>query len=378
MHERRFFHTATLLTDGKVLVTGGIDTLATKLTPLQDALRSAEVYDPSTDAWEVVPEMTTPRNLHQALPLADGRVLVGGGCRGFEYTDTEGTWIFCIPERTAEIYDPAANAWTLAGSFTHPPGAITLLGDGRVLAAGSAEDGLGPFGPESELLDPRTGVLERTGDMKSGAWLHALVPLPSGEILSVGGYVDVGSPDDINRVTQLYQPSSGTWRRVGDFPARRVWSAVAALPGGDVLRAGGCANQVPTCPKTEPLPLAWRYHHEEEVWRETTPMLYPRLAASPVSLGKKLMLAGGNDVWVPPDGAPVDYYRAPVAEIFDPDQETWSPAGLMPHYVLGGGAAVALESGEVLFTGGFVESPLGTFVAIPSVQRWTPPRPEQP
>ena len=88
------------------------------------------------------------------------------------------------------------------------------------------------------------------------------------------------------------------------------------------------------------------------------------------------MLAGGNDVWRPPDGGPADYYRAPVAEIFDPDQETWSSAGLMPHYVLGGGAAVALPSGEVLFTGGFVESPPGTFVAIASVQRWTPPSPQ--
>ncbi|HUM09465.1 MAG TPA: hypothetical protein VLT82_00785 [Myxococcaceae bacterium] len=372
MHEARFFHTATMLSDGRVLVTGGILTLPVSDVPVLDALPSAELYDPASNSWKLLPEMTTPRNLHQAFLLRDGRVLVGGGCRGLEFTQRHGTWIIGIPERTAEIYDPRTNSWSSAGTFTHPPGAITLLPDGRVLAAGSAENAMGPFGTESELLDPTTRLTESTGSMPAGAWLEDLVPLPSGEILSVGGYRAVGSGADINLTTQLYQPSSGTWREVGKFPVPRVWSAVAGLPGGDVLRAGGCVNQVPVCTQ-EPVPLAWRYHHEEEVWEPTTSMLHPRLAASPVAIGGKVMLAGGNDVWRPTDGGTADYYRAPEAEIFDPEHETWASAGLMPHYLLGGAAAVVLPSGEVLLTGGFIEYPAGFFKAINAAQRWTPP-----
>ena len=375
MDAGRFFHTATTLTDGRVLVTGGIVGLPSSETPLLEAMPSAEIYDPAMNTWRVVAEMTTPRNLHQALLLGDGRVFVGGGCRGLQYVETHGVWIICVPERTAEIYDPSMNSWAPT-AFSHPPGAIILLPDGRVLAAGTADQAMGPFGPESELLDPATGRTEPTGSMGSGVWLEALVPLPSGEVLSVGGYRAVGSGSDINLVTEIYRPSSGEWRQAGPFPVPRVWTAVAALPDGDVLRAGGCVNQVPTC-LVEPVPLAWRYHHEEEIWKPTAPMLHPRLAASPVAIGGKLMLAAGNDVWRPPGTNVVDYYRAPEAEIFDPEHESWTSAGLMPHYVLGGGAAVALLSGDVLFTGGFIEYPPGVFRAIDAVQRWTPV-PSQP
>ncbi|HEY6888159.1 MAG TPA: kelch repeat-containing protein, partial [Solirubrobacter sp.] len=70
MNLAREGHTATLLLDGRVLVTGGFG----------DAEgRSAELYDPATNTWTPTPNMSTPRVNATATRLLDGRVLVVGG-----------------------------------------------------------------------------------------------------------------------------------------------------------------------------------------------------------------------------------------------------------------------------------------------------------
>src|SRR5207302_296704 len=63
--------TATLLTNGKVLVAGGVNSTG--------PTSSAELYDPATGLWTPTGSMTTPRFGHTATLLPDGRVLVAGG-----------------------------------------------------------------------------------------------------------------------------------------------------------------------------------------------------------------------------------------------------------------------------------------------------------
>lgn len=69
----RTLHTATLLADGRVLVTGGqtVDT--------QQSLRSSELYNPATGSWTATGNLTTARVNHVAIRLQNGRVLVAGG-----------------------------------------------------------------------------------------------------------------------------------------------------------------------------------------------------------------------------------------------------------------------------------------------------------
>src|SRR5688500_18086054 len=59
MSTARWKHTATLLTDGRVLITGGQDSANT-------ALATAEIYDPALDDWSLTQSMSTPRNGHTA------------------------------------------------------------------------------------------------------------------------------------------------------------------------------------------------------------------------------------------------------------------------------------------------------------------------
>lgn len=113
-------HTATLLPDGRVLITGGLE-----LGVAQFA--SAELWDPRTGAFGPTTDMTVARRDHVAILLADGRVLIAGG------HDDEG-----LPVASAELYDPVLRTFTAAPDMTAPRWlfSATLLLDGRVLIAG--------------------------------------------------------------------------------------------------------------------------------------------------------------------------------------------------------------------------------------------------
>jgi hypothetical protein len=64
-------HTATLLASGKVLITGGVDTLG--------RLASAELYDPDTGSFSATGSLLNDLVDQTATLLADGKVLLAGG-----------------------------------------------------------------------------------------------------------------------------------------------------------------------------------------------------------------------------------------------------------------------------------------------------------
>jgi hypothetical protein len=70
----RYAHTATLLTNGKVLVAGG----SGGGYGLGE-LSSAELYDPATGAWSGTGSLSIARVEHTATLLTNGKVLVAGG-----------------------------------------------------------------------------------------------------------------------------------------------------------------------------------------------------------------------------------------------------------------------------------------------------------
>ena len=112
-------HTATLLPNGKVLVSGGYD--ATGATT-----NTAELYDPVAGTWTATGSMVGVRYLHTATLLPNGKVLVSGGYGAAGVVNT------------AELYDPVAGTWAATGSMA---GArdwhnATLLPNGKVLISG--------------------------------------------------------------------------------------------------------------------------------------------------------------------------------------------------------------------------------------------------
>jgi len=74
MAAARYLHTATLLNNGRILITGGGSSVG--------LLASAEVYDPVTGAFNVAGDMAIPRRSHTATLLSNGKVLIAGGSGG--------------------------------------------------------------------------------------------------------------------------------------------------------------------------------------------------------------------------------------------------------------------------------------------------------
>jgi hypothetical protein len=118
----RGFHAATLLADGRVLVTGGF------VGTDGSTAASAEIYDPSMGRFTPAGAMQVGRSRHSAILLTDGRVLVLGGMRAGAATD---------------IFEPKIGAWS-PGPIPAPAAAatVTLLRNGKVLVFGG-EDALG-------------------------------------------------------------------------------------------------------------------------------------------------------------------------------------------------------------------------------------------
>jgi hypothetical protein len=73
----RMHHTLTALPNGSAVAAGGVVT--SDGTTVTSRLKSAELYDASTNAWSALPDMSEPRSFHTATLLGDGRVLVAGG-----------------------------------------------------------------------------------------------------------------------------------------------------------------------------------------------------------------------------------------------------------------------------------------------------------
>src|SRR5438105_568284 len=74
MAEDRYGHAMTALADGRVLVTGGADYEGSRGVGF-----SVEIWDPATGQWSESARLGAPRTSHSATLLSDGRVLVAGG-----------------------------------------------------------------------------------------------------------------------------------------------------------------------------------------------------------------------------------------------------------------------------------------------------------
>jgi hypothetical protein len=156
LNAKRSGHTATLLSNGTVLVAGS---LAYSI-PLGHyvSLASSEIYNPLTASWTLSGLMNEPRGIHTATLLPNGKVLVAGGA----YSDSA-PWIV---RSTAELYDPATGSWSYTGAmnqsrFWH---ASVLLHNGKVLVMGGA-DGSDNHLTSAEIYDLETGVWTVTGAM---------------------------------------------------------------------------------------------------------------------------------------------------------------------------------------------------------------------
>jgi hypothetical protein len=222
METSRESHTATLLDNGKVLIVGGTDFT-------RNVLSTAEIFDPSGISFNTTDSMKTARVFHTATLLQDGKVLVVGG------TDNSGQ-----PLASAEVFDPVKGSFSPTGNMeTMRTGhTATLLIDGRVLVAGGG-------GNSAELFNPTTGTFKSAGNMLSGRREHTATLLRGGKVLVAGG-AD-GSPGGTLATAELFDPSTESFSALGSMNGSRARHTAVLRSDGTVLVAGGATSALDVC-----------------------------------------------------------------------------------------------------------------------------------
>ena len=356
MNEARAGHSVTLLADGRVLVAGG-DAL-TDVAESGGALATAEVFDPVTETWTPTGSMNTARTWHTAVLLTSGRVLVAGGCAGWTY-DPVTNRAGCLITPSAELFDPVNGAWTPTGDMEFarmgPLGGTlggALLPDGRVLVAGSwhRQDLWIPEGTAttpSELYDPASGRWARVGDLATPSMGGTLLPLLSGRVLLAGG-ITGGAALACTSAAQAFDLLSLEWSGTGALPQPTAYNAMARLRDGRVLVAAGCGWDGYSCNSNVLPPFGHLYDPGMETWRATGPMSFNRQHASAVVLPSGRVLVSGG--WF---RSPDSVGMAPAGDVYDPATDTWTPTPPLLASEIGGGASVLLPTGEVLHAGGY-------------------------
>jgi len=265
-----------LLHDGRVLiVSGSVD---------RGEDRSAGIYDPVADRFDVVDRPLRARTWPYLVTLADGRVLVGGG-------ETK------PPLATAELFDPTTGTFSRTGEMGRPRTAgvsATLLPDGRVFVLGG---GAG-VGTTAELYDPVTGTFAITGPgpttvSRDGFFSATL--LRDGRLLIAGGLIpaEAGPPGlpDRTATAEIYDPATGAFSAVGRMAAPRYSHAASILPDGTVLVVGG-AHELPPSRLPTAASDAEIFDPATGTFRMTGSLLRPRLMPLAVALDDRVLVLG--------------------------------------------------------------------------------------
>jgi N-acetylneuraminic acid mutarotase len=241
----RSHHTATLLPNGQVLIVGG-DTVSTSGT--ETITPSAELYDPASNSWTEVGALAVPRGDHTATMLPNGQVLITGGETQSGAGDTALT-------SSAEVFDAGSRTWAETGALTtgRADHSATLLPDGRVLVVGGqTPDSRGDrvtfiaasalrhlalaASSSAEIYDPVTRAWTPAASLTTPRFAQTATLLTDGSVLVVGGSATAdGQPV---ATAERYDPVANRWTAL-PMTGARVGQTATLLRDGSLLIAGG-------------------------------------------------------------------------------------------------------------------------------------------
>ncbi len=226
---------AASLPNGQVLIAGGANS--------SGILQSAELFDPSTNAFTALPasgssELQTARTGAVAASLPDGKMLIAGGFDGSSYL------------QSAELFDPNTNSFTaLAASGSselqtaREDAVAASLPGGRVLIAGGFDGS--NFLHSAELFDPSTDTFTAlpasgSSELQTAREGAVATSLADGEVLIAGGF----DGSNVLQSAEVFDPSTDTFTALpasgsSELQSTREGAVAASLPLGRVLIAGG-------------------------------------------------------------------------------------------------------------------------------------------
>jgi hypothetical protein len=336
-------HVATLLADGRVLISGGT---AAHEPHAQSYLMSTEIWDPLTNTTTASGSVDPAvdhllRTTQDAFLLSDGRVLiVPGGC-------------VCRPMPTApaEIWDPSSGSWrAIPGmTITRVGHSATLLADGRVLIAGGGSppfDG-GPAAADAFIWDAIRETSTPTGSMNTARGYHTTTLLGDGRVLFIGG--SGTTPEEPVTSAEIWDPRSGSFAVVPSLEDVRG-TAVTLLDGRVLVVDESTATL---------------WDPGDDSVSAAGSLVNPRSGFTVTLLADGRVLIVGDDEFLDAEAAVTE------VELWDPATLRFEAAGTLSH-VRSGHTTTALPDGRALIVGGR----FGEFAGAPlqEIEIWEPPR----
>ena len=277
-------------------------------SPGQPNPPSAPVTTPAQGgAWSTLAPLLQPRS-EIAVAELGGKVYVIGGYPAGR-----------IPSDVVQVYDPAANSWTLGPAAPHElHHTIAVTVGGRLFLIGGELHGAGTGHPPEFISD----VFEL--DVAAGAW-RPRAPMPTAR--SGGGagvingriYVAGGRPPRGNDFA-VYDPAEDRWTVLPSLPTARNHLAVDAI-GAKLYVAGGRFDAGVGGPMTAVLEV---FDPAANAWTGAAPMLAPRAGVTSIAAFGCLYVIGGEGNAADPRG------MFEQTEAYDPRTDTWQRLTPMP------------------------------------------------
>lgn len=337
----RYFHRASLLGDGRVLVSGGLTVRV--FPPTLVTVDTLSFFDPASRTFSTAfqpaggagvaplePRLHLARSSHSQTTLVDGRVLFAGGDTGAEMSRAG------LPTATCEIFDPATGAVDAGPSMNEARSfhTATVLADGRVVVAGGAT---------WQAFDPATDAWSAAVPLARARLRHAAVPLSGHFGDGLDGVLLVGGSSAGDTMELLDPHAMTATLYAARLPVGVSDLAAARLEDGRVLIAGG---QRSDSGDTVADTLLF-----DPATGELTPLAPPPGAPRGfgdhvmVTLGRHVVVFGGEEER---GDADTELRRALV---FDVQALAWS-GELNTHFTHDDFPAVKLDDRRVLLVGG--------------------------
>ena len=220
----RDYGPAVLYGKGKILYMGGHD-------PPSETAEAIDLEAPSP-AWRFVSPMSVPRRQHNATLLPDGKILVTGGSSGPGFNNSD------VPALSSEVWDPETGRWTTWASlpvFRGYHSTALLLPDGRVLSAGgtgAAYYSMELFSPPYLFRGPRPVITSAPDSIDLDEPFP--VETPDGGAVAKVSLIRLGSVTHAFDENQRFVPLEFTWS-AGVLTVRAPPSSNLAPPGHYML-----------------------------------------------------------------------------------------------------------------------------------------------
>jgi galactose oxidase len=232
------------LPDGRLLVVGGHVTDG-------DGLDQACVYDCRTNTWTALPVMNNRRWYPTATTLSDGTVLVSSG----SYKDNDRVIVNDVPQIwDGHQWTHGQDAWTalpwprgVRRNGQRQDGSSVRYAAGKVISIGGSNDGATDVPTAAaEVIDlyANPPVWRETASMHFPRRQHNATILADGSVLVTGGTRGPGfndlSPGNPVHVAELWDPVTEEWQKLAAEDVDRCYHGTAVLlPDATVFSAGG-------------------------------------------------------------------------------------------------------------------------------------------